>query len=220
MRTIKQHPKILAMILAAASIFAVSAAHSAVTVTAGTLTGIGGTVVDRPVATVVADYSNTQSDGKIHLLLDLGSIRNVDIINIVNRDVATDMSIKSLSVWIASDEGALGFDPFSLSSYTTNVFANQNLMPATNGANVIRPADVTDFSRRYVLIELTSSFQTSGAPFWYQAGSNFGRAQFGDITITTTIPEPHMAGLVVFGGAIAMTPMLRRSRSRSKTRHT
>lgn len=217
MRTIKQssRTKILPTIAAVASLIAISSAYSAVIVTAGTLEGIGGSVVTKPGAAVVADYSNSQTDGMIHLLLDMGDIRDVALLNIVNRDVATDMSIKSLSIWIAPDESAPGFDPFSLSTYTVNVYANQNLMPAVNGANAIRPVDVTDFSRRYVLINLSSNFQTGGAPFWYQAGSNYGRAQLGDITIATAVPEPHAVGLLIIGGAFSLTRMLRRNRLRS-----
>lgn len=203
------------MLAAAASVLAASSANSAVIVTAGTLDGIGGSTVTKPGAAVVGDYSNTQTDGTIHLLLDMGNIRDVTLLNIVNRDVATDMSIKSLNVWIALDESAPGFDPYSLASYTVNVYANQNLMPAVNGANAIRSVDVTDFSRRYILINLTSSFQTNGAPFWYQVGTNYGRAQLGDITVVTAVPEPHAVGLLMFGGAIALTCMLRRKSLRA-----
>jgi len=210
MRTIKQNSrnKILSAIAATASLISFSSVHSAVIVTAGTLDGIGGSTVTKPSAAVVADYGSTQSDGTIHMMLDLGSVQYVTLLNIINRgDTATNLAIKSLSIWIA-DESAPGFDPFSLNSYTVNVWANQDLLPASTAANTVRPVDVTDFSGRYVLINLTSSFQINGAPFQYSASNpSLGRAQLGDITV---VPEPHAVGLLMFGGAIALTCILRR----------
>lgn len=188
-------------------------AHSAVIVTSGTLEAIGGSVLQLSGAVIVADYTAVQTDGIIHLVLDLGSAQNVSTIDIVNMpNTATNLSIRSLSIWIADDEDAPGFTPSSLSGYTTNVFADQILNPATNSADAVRTADVTDFTSRYVLFNLSSSFLTGTDPF--AATGNYRRAQFGDISVTV-IPEPSTITLLMVCGAVGLGCAFRRKAPRS-----
>lgn len=212
MRTIKQNTKIKALsaIAAAATLLAFSSSYSAVIVTAGTLEGIGGsTVSQHPTANplaIVANYGASQNDNSIHLLLDLGSAQDVSILNIINRrDVGTDMSVRTLSVLVARDEQSPSFDPLSLSSYTISVLPNYLLEPSTGNPGVVRPVDVEDFNRRYVLINVNSNF-VSGSEGISHSG-NRAQVQIGDITV---IPEPHTVGMLTMGGAIALGALLRK----------
>ena len=194
----------LSAVVASASI-ALSSAYSAVVVSAGTLYGIGGSTVSaHPTANpavVVALYGAGQNDNSIHLLLDLGNPQDVTALDLINRrDVGTDMSIRTLQIFIAADEDASGFDPMLLSNYTINVLPNTLLEPSNNTQGAVRSVDVADFNRRWVLININSNFV--GGSEGISHSGNRAQVQIGDIV---AIPEPNTLGMIsLFGTLVAL----------------
>ncbi|MFV0414984.1 MAG: PEP-CTERM sorting domain-containing protein [Chthoniobacterales bacterium] len=168
--------------------------NAAIIVDAGEISGLGGSGAVDSGSTLQATYGVSQTDGIIHTLLDLTSVKNVDAITIVNRSVTTNFAARTLSIWTAPDETAPGFDPSLLASYTNNVFADSLLSPSSRDADVEQIADISNVSKRYLLIEFTSSFWTGSNPF--STASNMGAVQFANIK-ADIIPEP--SSLLIFG---------------------
>lgn len=193
-----------------------SSAQSAVIVSAGTLDGIGGSFISNEGSTLQGIYSypnsTAQTDGIIHAVLNLGSIQSISEITIVNRLAATNLAARSLRILVAADESAPSFDPFSLSSYTQIVFANQLLLPSTNAEGALRTANITDSTKQYFLIDFTSNFFTGASGF--STTGNERNVQFSDIRVTA-VPEPGTVALIGIASGFLLLRGLKKRRSNS-----
>lgn len=170
-------------------------ANAAVITTAGEITGIANSQVQDNTTLFSAVYNySLQTDGVIHIVLDLGSVQNVDVLTFVNRNISTNFAISRLEILVAPDENAAGFDPYSLASYTKHVFVEQQLSPHNYNASAVRNANIDDTQSRYFLINFTESFHTVDKHF--SSTPNQDRVQFSDIRYSSAIPEPGAAALV------------------------
>jgi len=175
MQNTKRQELFAAIRVAAVCALATSYA-SAVQVTAGTATGIGGDfIIDSsdnpgtpPYLYQFVDASSPTGEGtdnRIHIVLDLGTVQKVDKIFNINR-------LGTISPWYANaatvevkvaDEAAPGFDPTLVSSYVTSTY-NGDFSPASANAGAAQAADLTGtYARRYFLIDYLAN---------YQAGNN------------------------------------------------
>ena len=92
-----------------------------------------------------------------YVLLDLGSAQAVSAINITNRaDVATNYNFSYVRIYVAPDESSGSFVVHDPDSYTTQVYDNYAL-PLVNTAGTSRQCDITNVTRRYILIEVISN---------------------------------------------------------------
>ncbi len=187
---------------------------SAIAVTGGELTGIGGSSVIVAVPSDVnnANYGAGQTDNAIHLLLDMGSIQNVTSLQITNRvAAATQYSARTFAVSVsAADSGST-----NVADYSTVVFANATATSgSTNAANAVQTLDVTDFSKRYVLINFTANFWGYSPGISNVAPGYSNLAQFSNVSVTA-VPEPGTIGLLLFSGIGALLLARNRKSSRS-----
>ncbi|MFZ4780060.1 MAG: PEP-CTERM sorting domain-containing protein [Terrimicrobiaceae bacterium] len=202
-----QPASILAAVLL--SVCALLPSAQAVVVTGGDIIGIGSSATYQAAPGVLnADYSYwaTQADGAIHLRLDMGSIQNVASLQITNRtDVATALAPLRFTIYVAN-EAAPGFDFNNLTYFTTVVFANGVATPSSNAASAVQGLNVTDFSKRYVLIDITANGFANPID---NVTPNGNRAQYSDVSYTV-VPEPGTVAL--FGFAAFGMACLRRFR--------
>ena len=140
---------------------------ASLTVTAGTMTAIGGdTEIDASstytlyVFKDAASPSGAGTDNRIHAVLDIGTVKDVDKIEYINRIVTHanwPLNATTLDVFVAVDESVAGFDPSQVSSFATTVYSgafNPNLV----GSGQMRTADLTaSWKRRYFLLDLTAN---------------------------------------------------------------
>ena len=193
-------------------------AQAATLVNAGSITALGGSSIAGAVSPgpIQILYGASESDKTISIVLDLGSVQNVDIITIQNRIGAnTNLAIRSLNIYVAPNEAIDGFDPLSLSSYTTLVAPNALLTPNVNTGSEMRPVDITDSIKRYFLINITNSQNTGASGF--STAADFNRVQIGNIYVTT-IPEP--SSIVLGGVALLGLAFVRHHRRRSSAAAT
>ena len=142
-------------------------ASASQTVTAGTLTAIGSDIDYDASGTYTlyvlkdaASPSGTGTDNRIHVVLDIGSIKDVDKIEYINRIIANanwPLNATTLDIFVADDESAAGFDPGQVSSFTTTVYSgafNPNLV----GSGQMRTADImASWKRQYFLLDFTAN---------------------------------------------------------------
>jgi hypothetical protein len=155
------------------------------TVTAGTVNTLGG----RDALTVFSQFGThgfavSDSDGNslIQLVVDQGSSKLVDMLQITNRaDNASSFVPKTVRCLVAADESASGFDPQLLSSYTMEV-GYGNLLPAVSTAGAVRSLDLTNVTRRYMLLVVSANL-----------GSTLSPVQIGDIALTNSVSSVDVA---------------------------
>ena len=127
--------------------------------TGGVVQGVDDdTIVDSGVTYQFVESDGTSGDHAIHVLLDLGMAKRVDrMINVNRTDVFTNLNAKDVTIYVAPDEYAAGFDPASASSYTQEVFSGV-FEPNTNAIGVERAVEISSVTRQFFLIDYTSNY--------------------------------------------------------------
>ena len=135
-----------------------SADAAIVKVTAGKIKPLGDTTLVETVdlgATVIVAFAG--KDYVSDILLDLGRPKDVDTIQIQNRDdTGTLYTIKDLAIFCSEDEDSPDFDPSDTDSFSMKVYDGK-LEPVVAEKGVLRTADITNVKRRYFLIRIESS---------------------------------------------------------------
>lgn len=202
--------------LAAAAMLAIgtSAAPASVITTAGTITGLEG---DRthdwtenpgtpPTFFVFEDAASPDgvgTDNILHVVLDLGSTKDVETINYVNRIRGGGnwgLNAKSLNILVSSDESGGGFDPNQLSSFTNTVYSG-DFSPASMADGATQSAQLTSpTSRRYFLLDFTASYvgTINGV-----VADDRAVVQLSDIQVSL-VPEPATGALLLMVGLGAL----------------
>ncbi len=183
------------IVLAAAGVFlGMRTSSRAATVTAGTINGIDG---DYTFGTPVINLYDANSNNVVEMVLDLGSVTNVDAILFVNRlDTAANTAPKTANIFVAPDETVGGFNPALASSFTVPVFSGV-FTPSANTAGTVQGADIVNSTKRYFLIDFTANFW-AGSISTNLVG-NTDRVQISDVRIVI-VPEGPTFGLIGMGG--------------------
>jgi hypothetical protein len=166
-------------------------AVSQIDVSAGKIYGLDGDTVE-PVTETENDYIHFRAFNRDYpnktdecFLLDMGQIRKVTSLMIANRcDIGSLYNVGQVQVYVAPDETAESFDPFSSSSYTRSVFSGL-ASPENYTQSLRRTVDITDSARRYFMIKIVSNL------FSYYGVSVNQYADFDDIR---AMPEPMPMG--------------------------
>lgn len=147
-----------------------------------------------------------QTDGAIHLRLDMGTIQNVSSLQITNQLAFTETNLTPLTftIYVAPDELAIGFDPNLVASYSQVVFSDGMASGYSNLAGAVQTVDVTDFTKRYVLIDVTSN----GFGLIEQS-ANRDTIMLSNINYTV-VPEPSTC--VLLGLSFGLALLFRRRR--------
>ena len=126
-------------------------------VTAGRIRGIGGDSVD-DWSGLGFSCSTTEGNTQVHVLLDLQAVPagTVDAIRWQNVGTDTQRNVHTAAVYVAPDESAPDFDPYDPADYTQGVFSGE-VLPVDYSAGTWRTMDITDTTRRYILIDLTAN---------------------------------------------------------------
>jgi len=178
-------------IVAMLSVSASAMLHE-VPVTAGTLAGIGNDATT-PFDAYSWGYAGYDmgGDGDLDLLLDLGSVNNVDKILMQNRtDTSSNGAFVNLVISVA-DEAAPGFTPTDISFYSTVVFNSYATPPAAD-AGLWREADITNSAKRYFQIRILDTWWGAPSPTF-----------IGDVDVQL-VPEPATMSMLVLGGLLAL----------------
>ena len=140
---------------------------STIPVTAGTATVLAGDwTYSEPYGTSPAHFAYESygdgkvitSDGHLYVLLDLGTPQAVGQIRYVNRVYSGSLNnADAVTIRVAPDESAPAFMPYAQSSYTQQVYSGA-ILPSTTAAGAVRSCDISDVTRRYVLLEFDSNF--------------------------------------------------------------
>ncbi|MHB0946214.1 MAG: PEP-CTERM sorting domain-containing protein [Sedimentisphaerales bacterium] len=163
-----------------------------VTTTAGPLSGIGNDSTT-PFDAYSWGYAayDMGGDGDLDLLLDLGSVKNIDKILMQNRtDVSSNGAFVNLVISVA-DEAATGFNPTDISFYNTVVY-NSYATPPSPDAGLWREADITNSAKRYFQIRILDTWWGAPSPTF-----------IGDVDITE-VPEPATMCILGLGGLLAI----------------
>ncbi len=172
------------------------APSSAANVTAGTLTGIDG---DYTFGTAPITLYDASGNNIVEMVLDLGSVTNVDAILFVNRlDTAANTSPKTANIFVAPDETAGGFNPSLASSFTVPVFSGL-FTPSANTAGTVQQADIVNSTKRYFLIDFTANFWPGSIST--NVVGNTDRVQISDVRIAI-VPEVTTFSLIGMGGLL------------------
>jgi hypothetical protein len=152
--------------------FVTTSAMAQVPVTAGTAFGISGDFIidssDNPPAEPHLYQfidnswpmgSGEGSDHRIHIVLDVGSVKPVDqIINVNRLNTISPWYLNGATVEIKVADEASGFDPNDLSLYTTTTY-NGDFSPASAAPGAWQNADLDGvWARRYFLIDYTANY--------------------------------------------------------------
>ncbi len=197
---------LLKSISAIAAFFLSLVSSHAVLLSAGEVTGLAGDLVwTQQSGGTIVNFTDQNSTGSpIHIQLDLLSVQNVGAFLITNRLTSTtNANAKTVTILVAADESAPGFDPTDIADYTQVVFSG-TIMPSTNVAGTQRTVDISDSSRRYFLFDFTENF--TGAI----GGANI-TVQVSDIALEI-VPEPSSVALILSSLGIGVSLFFRRRR--------
>lgn len=197
--------------------FVCATASASIVTTAGTVTGLeGDTAVDSETVFQFIDAASpdgVESDGVLHMLLDLGSVQNIDQIVYVNRLINVDpwpLNAAVLDIKVAADESLLAATPTSASDFTETVFSGAFTV-ASQAPQADQVADIVDTTRRYFLIDFSASYVGSINGV---SNDDRDRVQLDDLRVVT-VPEPASLVLVFSGAACLLVGRPRRTSVKS-----
>lgn len=174
-------------------------------VSAGTAFALEGDdiVLDTTPGSNAFKFRNTNFDvGFVDVVLDLGSVKTVELIHNINANFATNSAMNTVQVLVAADESAVGFDSSLVSSYGVEVFADGAIGLGDlghNAANSNRTIDIVDSTKQYFLLRYTSNF----LPNSFSASGGQGFVADLDVTLGA-VPEPASVALLGAGGCLMM----------------
>lgn len=150
---------------------------------------------------LLSEHNWPDGDDKINMVLDLGSVLPVDGIRYQNQSAPTLYTAWDVSIWVASDESASGFDPTQAASFTQKVTApGARFMPDEWTGSTWRDVDIADYSRQYFLIEvLSNAWGPIGAPEPTQTNAII----LNDMDVVL-VPEPVTIVMLGLGGLAAL----------------
>ena len=150
-------------------------------VTAGEVWALGADIANTAIVNgypyISTQYSGNgdEFDGSIDFAVDQDYVKDIRSIEWINRmDATTNYNVNEVSIFVAPDEFALGFDPLLKDSYTQLIYDGM-FLPATIEKAVVREADVTDVQRRWFRVALKSNFWGTldlMDPYCYIVGSD------------------------------------------------
>ena len=100
-------------------------------------------------------FYEINGDGVLMFVLDTQSVKYVKALKLINSIQNSNYNVGLTEILVASDEGALGFNPMAASSYTEKVYDGV-FLPNSGSSLVERTADIDDVHKRYFLFKIKS----------------------------------------------------------------